>query len=382
MEAPRSARQNRWGRGGRHVPRCRETRRGSRFEKTPGGHRSNGAQPPGTGRPHAGRARAGKHVLPGRRGPRRAAPAGEAKRGPRGGLRSGYGSGGTLLSSPFTRFPSGGDVVTSFWSLASQFRVNSPRQQASGLKAALPPGSGGLCLQHPHWPERVHGRVPVAPRGHRDRPDCQLRGLVLGIQAPRAGRAPEGAAGLPHTGSWVAAARLGCTRLSRSVPTQGPLAGVGAPSGLPSRDRDPSIVPTHATAPGQGPHDHTSLFLPLVQPQGSGGGGCSAPQSHRGRPPPGAPSAWSGGAPHRPCPLRGRPASLGLQPSPGPAWSAHKQERRPVAEGSLPRPGSCAQRARCSRGHLSGCLQGPPKSASRNGTRGVKPKLLLTRENR
>lgn len=232
---------------------------------------------------------------------RRAAPAGEAKRGPRGGLRSGYGSGGTLLSSPFTRFPSGGDVVTSFWSLASQFRVNSPRQQASGLKAALPPGSGGLCLQHPHWPERVHGRVPVAPRGHRDRPACQLRGLVLGIQAPRAGRAPEGAAGLPHTGSWVVAARLGCTRLSRSVPTQGPLAGVGAPSGLPSRDQDPSIVPTHATAPDQGPHDHTSLFLPLVQPQGSGGGGCSAPQSHRGCPPPGAPSAWSwGGTPQTP----------------------------------------------------------------------------------
>lgn len=69
MEAPRSARQNRWGRGGRHVPRCHETRRGSHFEKTPGGHRSNGAQPPGTGRPHARRARAGKHVLPEGAGP-------------------------------------------------------------------------------------------------------------------------------------------------------------------------------------------------------------------------------------------------------------------------------------------------------------------------
>lgn len=380
MEAPRSARQNRWGRGGRHVPRCRETRRGSHFEKTPGGRRSNGAQPPGTGRPRAGRARAGKHVLPGRRGPRRAAPAGEAKRGPRGGLRSGYGSGGTLLSSPFTRFPSGGDVVTSFWSLASQFRVNSPRQQASGLKAALPPGSGGLCLQHPHWPERVHGRVPVAPRGHRDRPACQLRGLVLGIQAPRAGRAPEGAAGLPGAGwrprGW--AARGSVAQSQHRGPWPASVLPRACRPGTRTPASSPHMPPPQTRAHTTTPHSSYHLFSRKAP-------GAGAAQHHKvteaarhlGLPLPGA-----GGAPHRPCPLRGRPASLGLQPSPGPAWSAHKQERRPVAEGSLPRPGSCAQRARCCRGHLSGCLQGPPKSASRNGTRGVKPKLFLTRENR
>lgn len=116
----------------------------------------------------------------------------------------------------------------------------------------------------------------------------------------------------------MAAVRLGCTRLSRSLPTQGPLAGVGAPSGLPSRDQDPSIVPTHATAPDQGPHDHTSLFLPLVQPQGSGGGGCSAPQSHRGRPPPGAPSAWSWGGTPQTLSIKGK-ASLPRPPAF--AWS-------------------------------------------------------------
>lgn len=153
--------------------------------------------------------------------------------------------------------------------------------------------------------------------------------------------------------------------------------------GLAVQGPGPQHRPHTCHRPRPGPtRPHLTLLTTCSAARLRGRGLLSTTKSQR------PPATWGslclelGGHPTDPCPLRGRPASLGLQPSPGPAWSAHKQERRPVAEGSLPRPGSCAQRARCCRGHLSGCLQGPPKSASRNGTRGVKPKLFLTRENR